>query len=561
MSGFLPFCSGRRQDGPRTVRRVTAECRAAGADLLRHACVIQGSGMNLDQWPIGRKIFVAFGVVVALLIVAVATGLGMLHALYDEAELLAQDRSPKLQHAADWRVSLLKSARHLGNLLVLEEPARIAEEVAGLEKQHELRGEAIHYLDQHVVTPQGRASLKALEGDRQHYLASERQLVKLVQAGDIAAARLLMQKETSPAELAYLQRIEEFAATQKKLVEDQAVSADRTYLRGRTILWGLAAAAVLAALMAGAWLVRSVLRQLGGDPREAVATARRIADGDMSQDVQVPPGDDTSLLAAMRDMQLKLRQLVAQVRGGVDSVLTASSQIAAGNQDLSSRTEMQASNLQQTASALEQLTSTVRQSADHAQQANQLAAAASEAAGRGGEVVGQVVSTMREISDSSRRIVDIIGVIDGIAFQTNILALNAAVEAARAGEQGRGFAVVASEVRTLAQRSATAAKEIKALIGGSADRVELGGRQVAEAGEAMEQIVQQVRKVSDLIGEIAHATTEQSQGLVTVNESVTQVDHATQQNAALVEESAAAAASLATQAQQLSGAVAVFRVR
>eukprot|EP01031_Cornospumella_fuschlensis_P042127 gene42127-biopygen33591 len=270
--------------------------------------------------------------------------------------------------------------------------------------------------------------------------------------------------------------------------------------------------------------------------------------------------DTTSTMAAVGRMQLALTGIVRTVRGNSDSVATASAQIAQGNQDLSSRTEEQASALQQTAASMEQLGSAVQQNADNARQANQLAQGASEVAVRGGKVVSEVVSTMKDIQTSSQRISDIIGTIDGIAFQTNILALNAAVEAARAGEQGRGFAVVAGEVRLLAQRSAEAAKEIKTLIGTSTDKVEAGGRQVAEAGQAMHDIVEQVRKVTDLIGEIANTTSEQSRGIEQVNTAVTQMDQVTQQNAALVEESAAAAHSLADQAQSLAQAVALFRV-
>jgi methyl-accepting chemotaxis protein len=316
---------------------------------------------------------------------------------------------------------------------------------------------------------------------------------------------------------------------------------------------------ILAAIGAlGVVIARSVLRQIGGEPSDAVAVMGEVARGNLSVDLsQSVPG---SLLDSLSQMVRSLRTTVSQVRQSTDSISTASGEIATGNHDLSVRTEQTASNLQQAASSMEQLTGTVKQSADSARQANQLASSAAEVAARGGSVVAQVVSTMDEINASSKKISDIIGVIDGIAFQTNILALNAAVEAARAGEQGRGFAVVASEVRSLAQRSAQAAKEIKGLIGASVDRVEAGSRLVADAGKTMSEIVGSVQRVSDIIGEITAASSEQSDGIGQVNTAVTQLDQMTQQNAALVEESAAAAESLRDQAKRLASVVATFRL-
>jgi methyl-accepting chemotaxis protein len=325
-----------------------------------------------------------------------------------------------------------------------------------------------------------------------------------------------------------------------------------------TVLSGLI---VVVCLGAGSWLlITSVWRQLGGEPEYARDVMRQMAEGDLSQTIRIAPGAEASLLAAVRDMSQGLSAIVGNVRSGTDSMTVASREIAAGNQDLSVRTEKQAGSLEQTASNMQQLTETVRQSADAASQANQLAGSAATVAKKGGEVVGQVVSTMDEISASSRKIGDIIGTIDGIAFQTNILALNAAVEAARAGEQGRGFAVVASEVRSLAQRSAEAAKEIKTLIGASVTRVEAGSRLVQDAGATMEEIVASVQRVSDIISEITAASAEQSQGIGHVNESVVQLDQMTQQNAALVEEAAAAANSLEQQARALQSAVSTFKL-
>jgi methyl-accepting chemotaxis protein len=329
--------------------------------------------------------------------------------------------------------------------------------------------------------------------------------------------------------------------------------------RARMVALVLALLAVAVSAVLGVMVRRTLKKEIGGDPAAARSALRRIADGDLSGDTPAV-SDANSLMGALAAMQTSMRTLVGQVQASSIGIEAASQEIASGNQDLSARTEQAASNLEETAASMEQLTSTVRQSADAARQANQLASSAAEIAARGGQVVGQVVTTMDEINHSSKKISDIIGVIDGIAFQTNILALNAAVEAARAGEQGRGFAVVAGEVRNLAQRSAEAAKEIKGLIGASVDKVEAGSRLVADAGQTMSEIVGSVQRVSDIIGEITAASGEQSDGIGQVNVAVTQLDQMTQQNAALVEESAAAAESLKDQAGRLSDVVRVFRL-
>ena len=335
---------------------------------------------------------------------------------------------------------------------------------------------------------------------------------------------------------------------------------DAAFWRSTAIL--LSIGSVLLLLIGGlAWnMARSLYRQLGGEPDYATAVVRKIGAGDLGVAVNVRPDDRISLLYAMQQMQQNLSGTVQEIRSSTDTIATASGEIATGNHDLSSRTEKQASSLEQTAASMEELTSTVKQNADNARQANQLAVSASEVAVRGGSVVSQVVDTMGSINASSRKIVDIIGVIDGIAFQTNILALNAAVEAARAGEQGRGFAVVASEVRSLAQRSAAAAKEIKTLISDSVDKVEVGSKQVAEAGKTMEEIVDSVKRVTDIMGEITTATQEQTSGIEQIHQAITEMDQVTQQNAALVEQAAAAAGALQEQAGSLVQAVSAFKV-
>ena len=336
--------------------------------------------------------------------------------------------------------------------------------------------------------------------------------------------------------------------------------ADEVYAMTRTFTIALLGAALLIGALLGTVITRGLLRQLGGEPAAAAAVVRAIADGDLSSSVALRPGDSTSLMAGIASMQANLGRVVSSVRESSNNVATASQEIAQGNADLSGRTEQQASALQQTAASMEELGATVRQNSSHAQQADQLAKNASEVAMKGGTVVSEVVDTMKGINQSSKKIADIIGVIDGIAFQTNILALNAAVEAARAGEQGRGFAVVASEVRGLAQRSAAAAKEIKALISASVERVEHGTALVDRAGATMGEVVESIQRVTEIMSQISSASAQQSAGVAQVGEAVTQMDRSTQQNAALVEQSAAAADSLKQQAQKLVEAVAVFKL-
>ncbi|EJL86988.1 methyl-accepting chemotaxis protein [Herbaspirillum sp. CF444] len=339
--------------------------------------------------------------------------------------------------------------------------------------------------------------------------------------------------------------------------EKSSKTADETYASARIWIIGMLAVCVAAALALAIWIARLISQPLG----EAVKVARQVADGDLTADIRQNSNDETGqLLGALKLMNDNLLRIVSNVRTGTDTISTASSEIATGNMDLSSRTEQQAGSLEETASAMEELTSTVKQNADNARQANQLAVSASAVAIQGGNVVGQVVDTMGSINESSRKIVDIISVIDGIAFQTNILALNAAVEAARAGEQGRGFAVVASEVRSLAQRSSAAAKEIKTLIDDSVAKVDVGSKLVEQAGSTMDEVVSSVKRVTDIVGEITAASQEQSVGLDEINRAITQMDEVTQQNAALVEEAAAAAQSLQEQASNLSQTVSVFKL-
>ncbi|MBN8489281.1 MAG: Tar ligand binding domain-containing protein [Burkholderiales bacterium] len=371
---------------------------------------------------------------------------------------------------------------------------------------------------------------------------------------DVLAAYLAAGRRENEA---FLKSIEALRTHQIDVALSAVARAETANQRSQWLFLGL----LLAIAVPGTVVSLAMLRRLRQGFAEADATATAIAEGQLSYPITIDGNDEIGhLLHQMQIMQSRLQALITQVRQAADSIEVAATEVAAGNTDLSHRTEQTASNLQQTASSAEQLGVTVRQNADNAQQANQLAQSASDVAGRGGEVVSQVVGTMREIEGSSRRIADIIGVIDGIAFQTNILALNAAVEAARAGESGRGFAVVAGEVRNLAQRSADAAREIKGLIQASVERVDAGTRQADEAGQTMAEVVQSIRRVTDIVGEISHASQEQSAGVATVGQAVSQMDEATQQNAALVEQSAAAAESLRAQARQLVEAVGAFKL-
>ncbi len=397
------------------------------------------------------------------------------------------------------------------------------------------------------------APLRDAQADKQ------RAVLDAIKSDSATAIRLLIKEETPVWRNLRAPLLDNLKTARASADE----AHDRTQRRGRNATIAVVALALIAVGVAATLsllMKRTVDTEIGGDPAVARDLLRRIAEGDLTLELSSQQASQ-GLMGELRRTQQNLQGMVAQVRASSDSINNASTEIASGNLDLSARTETAASNLQQTASSMEQLTGTVRQSADSARQANQLAQSAAEVAQRGGSVVAEVVSTMDEINGSSKKIADIIGVIDGIAFQTNILALNAAVEAARAGEQGRGFAVVAGEVRSLAQRSAEAAKEIKSLIGTSVDKVETGARLVGEAGATMSEIVASVQRVSDIIGEISAAAAEQSDGIGQVNTAITQLDQMIQQNAALVEQSTAAAESLKGQADTLTGTMQLFRLR
>ncbi|HSI47750.1 MAG TPA: methyl-accepting chemotaxis protein [Ideonella sp.] len=424
-----------------------------------------------------------------------------------------------------------------------------------------LRADFEQAMDAFASKPHGpavQAKVSELREAFPRYAEARVELFKLLEADKIDEATELRKTRANPAGTVVTKAFAELIDLQREEVKDRSGEGARALAAARMLALVLCAAGVVAAVIASWRVVRSTMRQLGGDPGEVTRIVRRIADGDLDSPVPANTQPD-SLLGAMGDMQTRLRQLVGQIEQASSSIATGSSEIASGNADLSQRTEAQAGHVQQTASAMSQLTTSVQTNADAARQATELAGDARAVAERGGTAVNQVVATMGEISSASKRIADITGVIDGIAFQTNILALNAAVEAARAGEQGRGFAVVATEVRSLAQRSAAAAKEIKGLIGASVERVEAGSAQVDAAGRTMQEIVQRIQRVNDLASEISHATSEQRQDIERVGSAMIQIDQTTQQNSALVEQSAAAAESLRAQTDSLVGALAGFR--
>ena len=500
-----------------------------------------------------------FGVLLALFIGMAGVSMFNVASVDEDFRLVIQERYPKVARLNEMRSELNQIARSMRNMLLMSDAAQIRDERARIESSRKALDENLAHLKETIHVEKAKLILAQIVDAKNAFDALDNRFNELA-ADHADEAKSLLLGQLRPAQLAYMARLEDLIKFQEGLMQESADVASSAIAHLRTLLWTLGSGAVVVAVVSTLWVTRSITRQLGAEPSEAALLAQRIARGDLCSRIAVRQGDSTSLAAHLRDMQAALTSVVGAVRTNADSVSTASLQIAQGNSDLSRRTEEQASALEETASSMQQLSSTLKQNAENAHQASQLAANASVIAGKGGEVVGSVVDTMKAINESSQRISDIIGVIDGIAFQTNILALNAAVEAARAGEQGRGFAVVAGEVRSLAQRSAEAAKEIKSLITASVERVEHGSRLADQAGSTMAEIVASIRRVTDMMREIGAASAEQSAGVTQVGEAMTQMDQATQQNAALVEQSAAAAESLKVQAQQLVTAVSVFRI-
>jgi methyl-accepting chemotaxis protein len=511
----------------------------------------------MKNWKIGSRLAIGFALVLALVAAIAGIGVLRLQGVGDATQDMAHRSLAKERLAANWLLATSTNSVRTFSLLKSNDPEVQDYLQKNITRTSAIITEAQKQLEEMLVTPEELALAADIKTKRGEYVGLRNQILKLKADGKQDEATQLTNSKLLAMLDSYDGSIRAMLNHQQGQIDKSANAIDSLYRSGRINLVALAVIALALGAVLAWWLTRSITRPLNA----AVRVAQTVAGGDLTSQVEVRSGDETGLLMqALKEMNDSLARVVGEVRQGTDTIATASSEIASGNHDLSARTEQQASSLQQTAASMEQLTSTVKQNADNARQANQLAVSASEVAVRGGGVVSQVVGTMGSINESSRRIVEIISVIDGIAFQTNILALNAAVEAARAGEQGRGFAVVASEVRSLAQRSAAAAKEIKTLIGDSVDKVEVGTRQVAEAGRTMDEIVASVRRVMDVMGEITAASQEQTSGIEQINHAITQMDQVTQQNAALVEEASAAAQSLQEQAGSLSQAVGVFRL-
>ena len=515
------------------------------------------------RMKVGTRLLAGFLTLSILGAIVAAIGIYNMAQMNERTERLYTRELLGISHVKEANINLVIVGRALRNVMLASSEQ---ERQAGIAAIGAARGRLKDHLDQGrqlFFSDNGKRMFAEVDSGTREYEAAVEQALKLVQAEGLQENRAAVDyllATVAPRANAVDERMTSLTRIKERNAEEAAQDAAALYESSRAMMLMLVLGSAVFGVGLGVVITRGLTRQLGGEPAYAGQIASRIAAGDLSVDVALRQGDRSSLLFAMKSMRDSLAQIVGEVRNGTDAIASASRQIASGNLDLSSRTEEQASSLEETASSMEELTSTVQQNADNARQANGLAASASEVAERGGMVVSQVVDTMASINDSSKKIVDIIAVIDGIAFQTNILALNAAVEAARAGEQGRGFAVVASEVRTLAQRSASAAKEIKLLIDDSVGKVDAGARLVDQAGATMDEIVDSVRRVTDIMGEISSASLEQTEGIEQINMAVSQMDQVTQQNASLVEEAAAAAESLQDQAGKLAELVSVFKL-
>jgi methyl-accepting chemotaxis protein len=516
--------------------------------------------MAIANMKVGTRLGLGFGLVLVLLLMVAVLGVFNMSTIHAKLDSIVNENAVKTELVNEMSESVHIVARISRSVVLLTSQADIRIELEKVTKARAAYNAAQDQLGKMSATPKGIAIRERILGLQKIARPFNDQVFELALANKDDEATQILMKQAGPATQSWQEAMDEYAALQKATNQADAAEATAAYQRARMLMLVLSGLAIVVGVVAAIRIARGLLRQLGGEPDYAASIAGRIAAGDLTVVVDTQSNDNHSMLHAMKKMRDALAEIVAEVRVGTETIASASSQIASGNQDLSARTEQQASSLEETASSMEELTSAVRANNDNARQANQLAQSASEVAVQGGAVVSQVVNTMGAINDSSRKIVDIIAVIDGIAFQTNILALNAAVEAARAGEQGRGFAVVASEVRTLAQRSAAAAKEIKELIGNSVEKVEVGSKLVEQAGQTMAEVVSSVQRVTDIMAEISTAGDEQSAGIEQINQAVSEMDTVTQQNAALVEEAAAAAEAMQQQAANLERVVSVFQL-
>ncbi|SDF92972.1 MULTISPECIES: methyl-accepting chemotaxis protein [unclassified Duganella] len=506
---------------------------------------------------IATKLIVSFGAVLLLTLILGVSNMISMDRVNQASTDLADNWMPSVRAVMDLRTDVGELRRWELAHLLNDEPAAMADyekrmdTVLATLKQHRDVYEKL------ISSPEEKAIAAEFDKGLAAFMIDHDKMIAMSRSGNKADGRKLSASTSAQALTVITENVNKLVKLNVDGGDEASELASAIYTSARMTSIALLVVNIGIGMVLALWVARIVASPL----QEAVSLARDVADGDLTRSINVKSACETGqLMQALKDMTGNLQNLVSQVRHGTDTIATASSEIASGNQDLSSRTEEQASSLEETASSMEELTSTVKQNADNARQANQLAQSASGIALKGGDVVGQVVGTMASINESSRKIVDIISVIDGIAFQTNILALNAAVEAARAGEQGRGFAVVAGEVRNLAHRSAAAAKDIKLLISDSVEKVETGSALVNQAGETMNEIVTSITRVTDIMSEITSASAEQSSGIEQVNTAIVQMDQVTQQNAALVEEAAAAAESMQEQAARLSEVVSVFKL-
>ncbi|NUT60669.1 methyl-accepting chemotaxis protein [Herbaspirillum sp. C9C3] len=517
----------------------------------------------MNKLKVSTRLALGFASVVVLLVVISLVGVwGMSTVKGNLSDIIVNNQQGSM--VDQMNTSVRVRALAIRNIALFQDPALIKREIDRIKVQEksyqEARTELAKLFEQPGTTPKEHELFDRIAQNAAETEPLLAQAVALAQDNKTAEVTSLLVQKIRPVQAKWLDNLDELGSFEDKLNAQAAADSDVTYSGILTTTWTLVAVAVLLALGAAFLIVRSVLRQLGGEPAHAQELAAQIAQGNLAVTIPLAKGDHSSLMASLENMRAQLTSIVDGIKRSAESISTAAGQIAVGNLDLSRRTEEQAASLEETASSMEEITSTVEQNTQNAGQGNQLARSASLHAQKGGEVVERVVDTMKDISDSANKITEIISTVEGIAFQTNILALNAAVEAARAGEQGRGFAVVATEVRSLAQRSASAAKEIRGLIESSVQHVGAGQKLVDEAGQTMSQVVQSIQQVNDLMSEITAASSEQSSGISQINIAISQMDEVTQQNAALVEESASAAQSMAQQADSLRQAVSVFRI-
>jgi methyl-accepting chemotaxis protein len=511
----------------------------------------------LANLKIGQRLALGFAIVLVLSILTTVIGIVKLTAVADAAQGMLDEPIKKDRLISAWNDNIALAVLRTTAIIKSSDPSLIQVFAANAEETDKKAAVYLKEIEPLLTTAEEKQTFARMMEVRKDYKEGRKKAIELKDAGQVQESHEMHDKVYIPAAQVYQGNMAKLVQIQRDRVDELSADIQRIKQESRRTVVLLGGLCTAFGVLSAWWLSRSIVKPV----REAVEVAQRVAAGDLTADPQVGGHDEIGQLqSALKHMNDQLLRMVREIRGGSDAIASASSQIAAGNHDLSSRTEQQAGALEETASSMEELNSTVTQTADNARQAAQLAATASAVAGRGGAVVAQVVDTMASIDASSKKIADIIGVIDGIAFQTNILALNAAVEAARAGEQGRGFAVVAGEVRNLAHRSAAAAKEIKDLINDSVEKVDSGARLVNEAGATMDEIVGSVQRVTDVIGEITSATEEQRAGIGQINQAISQMDQVTQQNAALVEEAAAASSAMQDEAQQLAQVVSVFRL-